>query len=139
SLFLAAAASLIASRGYAQITISQVSNSDWNISNGDLNIVFNPSSDNITSLGIGASGNVLQPGKSEIYQETDGTPFGAGPQTYGFQQTGNYIDFWTSTASTGTTVNPITYSYHYVMFNDDPDIICYEVLNHSATDPTATV
>jgi rhamnogalacturonan endolyase len=51
----------------------------------------------------------------------------------------SYIDFWTTTASTGTTTNPITYSYHYVMFADDPDIVCYEVLNHSATDPATSV
>ncbi|MGD0769617.1 MAG: polysaccharide lyase family protein [Tepidisphaeraceae bacterium] len=139
SLLLAATSGLLAARAHAQITISQVSNSEWDIGNGDLSVVFNPSGDNITSLAIGASGNVLQPGKSEIYQETDSTGFGPGAQTYGYQQTSNYIDFWTSTASTGTTVNPITYSYHYVMFNDDPDIICYEVLNHSATDPANPV
>jgi hypothetical protein len=51
----------------------------------------------------------------------------------------NYIDVWTSTASTGTTTNPITYSFHYVLFNNSPDIVCYEVLNHAATDPATSV
>ena len=49
------------------------------------------------------------------------------------------MDVWTSTASTGTTVNPITYAFHYVLFANDPTIYCYEVLNHSATDPATSV
>jgi autotransporter-associated beta strand protein len=123
----------------ATISIDQISSSDWAISNGDLNITFNPGGDNITSLAIGSSGSLLDPNKAEIYSETDGTPFGKGTQTSGYQETSNYIDFWTSTASTGTTTNPITYSFHYVLFNNDPDVICYEVVNHSATDPATSI
>lgn len=122
-----------------QITITQTSNSKWSISNGDLNVTFNPSGNKLTSVAIGSSGNLLDPSNSQLYPEFAGTPFGSGTQSYGYQQTSNYIDFWTTTASTGTSTNPLTYSFHYVMFNDDPNIMTYEVLNHSATDPATSV
>ena len=123
----------------AQITITKTSNTDWKIGNGDLNVVYDPANNNITSVAIGSGGNLLDPNNSSLYPEFAGTPFGAGSQSFGSVQTSNYIDFWTTTASTGTTVNPITYSFHYIMFANDPDICCYEVLNHSATDPATSV
>ena len=124
---------------WATITISQNSGTNWTISNGDLNVTFDPASNNLTSVAVGSSGNLLDPNNSQLYPEFAGTPFGAGTQTSGYQETSNYIDFWTKTASSGTTVNPITYAFHYVMFNDDPNIMVYEVLNHSATDPLTSV
>ena len=123
----------------AAITIQQISGTDWKIGNGDLNVVFDPAANKITSVAIGASSNLLDPSNSQLYPEFAGTPFGSGTQTSGFQQSSNYIDFWTTTASTGTSTNPITYSFHYVMFNNDPNIVVYEVLNHSATDPATSV
>jgi hypothetical protein len=139
----AAAAGVVATAASAraQISITKHSNTDWAIGNGDLNIVYSPTGGNITSVKIGSSANLLDPNNSQIYQETAGTPFGAGTQTFNdlIGPNDSYIDFWTTTASTGTTVNPITYSYHYVLFADDPDIVCYEVLNHSATDPATNV
>ena len=50
----------------------------------------------------------------------------------------SYEDVWTTTASSGTA-NPITYSFHYLVFANDPTIYCYEVLNHAATDPATNV
>ena len=126
-------------RCQAAITIHQNSGTNWTIGNGDLNVVFNPSAGKLTSVAIGSSGNLLDPGNSQLYPEFAGTPFGSGTQTSSFQQTSNYIDFWTTTASTGTSTNPLTYSFHYVMFNNDPNIAVYEVLNHSATDPATSV
>ena len=135
----------ISATANAAISITQVNGSHWNISNGDLSIVFDPASNNITSASIGSSGNLLNPNNSQMYDEFAGTPFGSGTNTSGYQQGSNYIDFWTTTASnptlnsSGNPTNPITYSIHYVMFNNDPDIVCYEVLNHSATDPATSV
>ncbi|HEY1683307.1 MAG TPA: polysaccharide lyase family protein [Tepidisphaeraceae bacterium] len=123
----------------ATITLSEHSSADWAISNGDLNVVYDPAGGKITSVAIGSSGNILDPSNSNLYPEFAGTPFGSGAQTFGVQQTSSYIDFWTTTASTGTSTNPLTYSFHYVMFNNDPNIVCYEVLNHSATDPATSV
>ena len=150
ALSLAAAATLagLHSRCSAQISINQVSGTDWKIANGDLNVVFNPVNDNLTSIAIGSSGNLLNPNNSQLYQEYAGTPFGAGTQTPNYQigPNGSYIDFWTTTQSQGYAtnssggyINPITYSFHYVLFNDDPDVVCYEVLNHASTDPPTSV
>jgi hypothetical protein len=123
----------------AAITIQQISGTDWKIGNGDLNVVFNPAANKLTSVAIGASSNLLDPGNAQLYPEFAGTPFGSGTQSSGFQQTSNYIDFWTTTASTGTSTNPLTYSFHYVLYNNDPNIVVYQVLNHSATDPATSV
>ena len=41
--------------------------------------------------------------------------------------------------SGGTNNNPIDFQFHYVLFNNDPAVHVYEVLNHSATDPATSV
>ncbi len=128
----------------APVAITKSSSTDWTISNGAITIVFNPSADDVTSVklgsGAGASANLLNPSTSELDEEFAGTPFGAGPQTFGSQtnSTSSYQDVWTSTASSGTA-NPITYSFHYVVFSNDPTIYCYEVLNHAASDSATSV
>jgi autotransporter-associated beta strand protein len=126
----------------ATITIDTHGNStsSWTISNGALTLDFNPGASHVDSVIIaGHSDNILDPAKSLFDEEFAGTPFGAGTQTFSYQQTANYIDFWTSNASTGTSTNPITYAFHYVMFNNDPAVQTYEVLTHSATDPATSV
>jgi hypothetical protein len=126
------------SRLPAAISITEHSGTNWSISNGPLSVTFDPASNNLTSISLSGSGNLLDPSDSQLYPEFAGTPFGSGTATAGYQQTGNYIDFWNTTASAGTT-NPITYSFHYVMFNNDPTIQAYEVLNHASTDPATSV
>src|SRR5208337_4554463 len=131
--------------GHAQVTLTENSNTNWTMTNGDLTVVFDPSSENITSVqlgvGAGASANLLNPNGGQLDQEHAGTPFGSGPQTFESQVGPNnsYVDVWTNVASTGTTVNPITYAFHYVLFANDPTIYCYEALSHSATDPATSV
>ena len=108
-------------------------------------MVFDPSADDVrTSVqlgsGTGASQNLLNPSTPELDEEFAGTPFGSGPQTFGSQtnSSSSYQDVWTTTASSGTA-NPITYSFHYVVFANDPTIYCYEWLSHTATDPATSV
>jgi len=130
---------------YAQVTLTQNSSTNWTMTNGALTVVFDPSKEYINSVqlgvGAGASANLLYPGSGTLDQEFAGTPFGGGTQTFNSQIGANYsyVDVWTNVASTGTTVNPITYAFHYVLFANDPTIYCYEVLNHSATDPATSV
>ena len=52
---------------------------------------------------------------------------------------GSYVDVWTDVASTGNSTNPIDYQFHYVLFNNDPSVHVYEVVNHSATDPATSI
>jgi hypothetical protein len=111
------------------------------MSNGAVTAVFDPSTEDIVSVKLGsgssASANLL----TSLDQEFAGTPFGAGTQTFNSQVgPGNsYVDVWTQVASTGTSVNPITYSFHYVLFANDPTVYCYEALSHAATDPATSV
>jgi hypothetical protein len=126
---------------WAQVTLTENSNTNWTITNGALTVVFSPSAEKITSLqlgvGAGASPNLL----SSLDQEFAGTPFGAGTQTFNsVLGPGNaWVDVWTSVASTGTSTNPITYAFHYVLFNNDPTVHVYEALSHSATDPATSI
>jgi hypothetical protein len=126
---------------HAQLSINTHNNSSttWTVSNGALTVNFDPAKNNITSVIVaGHADNILDPSNSQVYPEFAGTPFGSGTQISNYQQGSNYIDFWTTTESNGTT-NPVTYSFHYVLYNNDPAIHMYEVVNHSATDPAASV
>ncbi|MGN6371126.1 MAG: polysaccharide lyase family protein, partial [Phycisphaerae bacterium] len=146
---MVAAVGVAGRMGLGAITITQTSNSNWTISNGALSVVYNPAKEYITSLKVGnSSTNILNPAKSLLYPELAGTPFGSGAQTYSYSLApdGSYIDFSTTVASqgsatnsNGTLINPLTYSFHYVMYNNDPSISCYEVVSHAATDPATSV
>jgi autotransporter-associated beta strand protein len=146
AIFAAASAVLAAEYriGDAQVTLNQISNSDWTINNGPLQVVFNPSSEDITNIKFINDGttspNLLNSSSSELDQEFAGTPFGSGPETFNYQMgpSNSYIDVWTNVASNGT-VNPISYAFHYVLFANDPTIQVYEVLNHASTDPATSV
>jgi len=130
--------------GGAAVTLTKNGNTSWTMSNGQLTAVFQPGGDKITSVQLKngtTSPNLL----SQLDQEFAGTPFGGGPQTFGSQvgPNGSYVDVWATTGesqnASGGYTNPIAYSFHYLLFANDPTIYCYEVLNHSATDPVTSV
>ena len=128
----------------AQVTLTKTSNTNWGITNGPLSVTFDPAGEEITSIKLNSGTNLLNPGggtDGSLNPEFAGTPFGSGTQTFGdvIGPNNSYVDVWTTVASTGTTVNPITYAFHYVLYANDPTIQCYEVLNHSATDPATSV
>jgi hypothetical protein len=133
----------ISSAGFGQVTLNQISNSNWTITDGPITAVFSPSGEEITSIRYNGSSNLLNGGgtKGSLNQEFAGTPFGAGTQTFNSDVApdGSYADVWTSVASTGTTVNPVTYAFHYLFFNNDPTVYVYETVSHAATDPATSV
>jgi len=147
-MYLAAGVALFTANAASWATITVTPNgSDFTINNGDLTVNFHPSGQDITSVKINSdsSPNLLGT-TSELDPEFAGTPFhyNSNTQTASVYQDpgGNFVDFWTTQPSgvvTGTTINPITYSFHYVMYNNSPDISVYQVLNHSSTDPSASV
>jgi rhamnogalacturonan endolyase len=147
ALLTAAIAALgsIPSLSHGQVTLTENSNTNWTMTNGDITVVFDPSAEDVTSIklgvGSGASANLLGGSTPELDEEFAGTPFGSGPQTFesNIGPNNSYVDVWTNVASTGTSVNPITYAFHYVLFANDPTVYCYEALSHSATDPTTTI
>jgi polysaccharide lyase family 4-like protein len=143
---LAGAAVAGTPRAGAQVTLQQSSNTSWTITNNDLTVVFDPSSDNITDVqlgvGSGASQNLLNPSGGQLDEEFAGTPFlSNSAQTYHATVGTNnsYVDVWTDVPSGGSNSNPIDYQFHYLLFAHDPTIYVYEVLNHSATDPATNV
>jgi rhamnogalacturonan endolyase len=133
----------------AQVTLNTNGNSttDWTITNGaGLTVQFDPTNNDgdISNISINGSGDLLNPGggtSGSLDQEFAGTPFGAGTETHNSQMGPNnsYVDVWTTVASTGTTVNPITFAFHYVIFANDPSILVYETLSHASTDPQTYV
>jgi hypothetical protein len=131
----------VPSLSQAQVSLTENSSSNWTIANGDITVVFDPSAEDVTSVKLGVGGGASTNLASELDQEFAGTPFGTGTETFNSQVGPNnsYVDVWTSVASTGTSTNPITYAFHYVVFANDPTVYCYEVLNHSATDPATSV
>jgi len=133
----------VVSHCFAQVTLNQISSSDWAIKDGPLSAVFSPSGEEITSIEYNGSSNLLDGGgtKGSLNQEFSGTPFGTGTQTFNSQvgPNGSYVDVWTSVASTGSTVNPVTYAFHYLLFANDPTVYVYETVNHAATDPATSV
>ena len=154
-LLCAATAACTAGGASAQVTLTKNSNTNWTITNGALTAVFDPQGEEITSIqlgtGSGASENLLNPGggtDGSLNEEFAGTPFGSGPQTFNdvVGPNNSYVDVWTTVASEGTAtngsgtyINPITYSFHYVLFANDPTVYVYEALSHSATDPATSV
>ena len=140
------AASLATCAGHlwAGVSLNQISSTNWTISNGLVTAIFSPSGEKITSVQLGSGTNLL----TSLDQEFAGTPFGGGTQSFNSQvgPGGSYVDVWTNVASAGTAqtsgcsyINPITYAFHYLIYANDPTIYCYEVLNHSATDPATSV
>jgi hypothetical protein len=133
----------------AQVTLNTNGNSttDWTITNGSgLTAQFDPTNNggDISNISINGGMDLLNPGGGtggSLDQEFAGTPFGSGTVTSHdvIGPNNSYVDVWTTTASTGTTVNPITYAFHYVIFANDPSVLVYETLSHSATDPATSV
>jgi hypothetical protein len=139
-LCLAGAAVVFSSRASAQVTIQQNSNTNWTINDGSLTAVFDPNSDNITSIQVNGGSNIISGG--QLDEEFAGTPFLANSaQTFhdSIGANNSYVDVWTDVPSGGSNNNPIDYQFHYVLFNNDPTIYCYEVVNHSASDPATSI
>ena len=143
ALFTAVVAAFgaIPSLSKAQVSLTENSSTNWTIANGDITVVFDPSAEDVTSVKLGVGGGASPNLASELDQEFAGTPFGSGTETFNSQVGPNnsYVDVWTNVASTGTSTNPITYAFHYVVFANDPTVYCYEALSHAATDPATSV
>jgi autotransporter-associated beta strand protein len=143
----AAVSAAVASTGslaHGQVSLVKNSNTNWTINNGSITAVFNPTSENITSITFNGSANLLNPSGGQLDQEFAGTPFAGSPNPVMNSVVGpnnSFADVWTTENSgvVGTVTNPITYSFHYVLFANDPTIYCYEALSHASTDPATSV
>ncbi len=101
-----AAIGLFSSSLHAAVSLTQNSNTNWTINNGDLTVVFSPTGEKLTSIkvdnsnGTAIGSNLI----TSLDQEFAGTPFGTGAETFNSQvgPNGSYVDVWTTVASTGT-------------------------------------
>jgi rhamnogalacturonan endolyase len=131
----------------AGVTISK-SGANWTITNGGtgssaLTIVFSTSGEEITSISLNGSPDLLNPGggtDGSLDAEFSGTPFGAGTQTANdvIGASNSYVDVWTAVNSTNSTVNPFTYAFHYVVFANNPTIMVYETVTAPASESGGT-
>ena len=127
-------------QSFGAVTLTKNSSTSWTINNGPLTVNFNPNSGfgKLTSISFNGSTNLI----SSLDQELAGTPFVANTaQTLNsaIGPNNSWVDVWTDVPSGGTNNNPIDFQFHYVLFNNDPAVHVYEVLNHSATDPATSV
>jgi hypothetical protein len=124
----------------AQVMLNKISDTNWSINNGPLQVTFNPNSGfgKLTSISLNGSPNLI----SSLDQEIAGTPFVSNSaQTLNSVMGPNnsWVDVWTDVPSGGTNNNPIDFQFHYVLFAGDPTVHTYEYLSHSATDPATSV
>jgi len=136
----------------AQITLTKVSSTDWNITNGSITLDFDPTGGNIWSMYLAGSSTDLvdtthvggNGHPSGLYMDDTATGFtgitsapdGVTP-TSGYTLVANsYIDFWIAWAAGGT--NPWNYSQHFIMQPNDPTFYAYVITNHPASSGAAT-
>jgi hypothetical protein len=120
------------------ITIDTTVSTDWKINNGALLLDFNPSKGRIFHIYLAGYPDDLTDqtnGNAGIYMDNSG--LGSGAVTTGYSNTGSYLDWWVTTAS--STSNAYTYSMHFVVYPDDPGIHTYFVANHSTTDIAGSI
>jgi len=140
--WLATAALLLfgASRpALAQLAITQISATDWQIANGAITLDWDSNQGNVW--------NVVLAGHTDSLVDTtqvqgdgrykglymDNSPVLSGAQTTGYDLSqGRYLDWWITTASSST--NPFTFTRHFIVFPNDPGVHAYIVFAHSSTD-----
>jgi hypothetical protein len=135
---LAALAAFGAKPAVAQLAITQVSSTDWHITNGSVTIDWDATGGNISSIELGSSGNLMDTTQTNgdgvpkgLYMDNTGQ--GTGTVTTGYHlDSGHYLDWWMETASGPS--NAFTYTQHFIVYPNDPGVHTYIVFSHSATD-----
>lgn len=131
------------------VTIDTTNPTDWKISNGVLNIDFNPSAGNIFSMTMAATGDQLvdtttlnsngQP--KGFYMDNAG--FGSSTPVPGYDNEPSsgadpaYLDWWVTYPS--NSKNAYTYAEHWIVTADDPGLHVYFVANHAASDISGSI
>ncbi|MBO0911967.1 MAG: hypothetical protein J2P13_09255, partial [Acidobacteria bacterium] len=129
----------------AQVTINQISATDWEISNGVLTVHWLPTGGRIFSIHWAAfpdqelidQTNRDHIGPKGFYMDNAGDIGGAVTPGYYVDPNGAFIDFWV--AHQADSVSPFSWSWHDVMFANDPGIHVYFVLDHGPGDLKGSV
>jgi Polysaccharide lyase family 4, domain II/Polysaccharide lyase family 4, domain III len=134
---------LFAAQAHAQLGLTQVSPTDWSITNGVLTMDFNPAGGELWSMFLNAfpADNLIDTTQiggdghpKGLYMDNVGTDIngigniGVTP-TAGFHlDSGHYLDWWITWPASSAA--PMTVTLHYVLFPNDPTVWTYYVANH---------
>jgi len=124
---------------FAQLSITENSATDWQITNGAITLDWDSTGGNVWNVVLaGHTDNLVDTTQFSgdgtykgLYMDNSGT--GSGNVTSGYVLSqGKYLDWWITTAS--NSANAFTYTEHFIVFPNDPGIHAYIVCSHSATD-----
>jgi len=129
----------------SQITIDTSNASAWVISNGVLTVRWLPGDGRVNSIRWSAAPNVElidqtntnRLGPKGFYMDNAGNIGGTLTSSYYLDPSGNYIDFWVTHVADSTS--GFTWSWHDVLFANDPGIHVYFVLDHGPGNVPASV
>src|SRR6185312_10697115 len=131
--------------GQSPITIDTSNPAAWIISNGVLTVRWLPGDGRVNSIHWSAAPNVelIDPtnttrlGPKGFYMDNAGNISGALTSNYYLDPSGNYIDFYVTHAA--DTSSGFTWTWHDVMFANDPGIHVYFTLDHGPGNIAASV
>ena len=123
-------------RGQSPITIDTSNANLWVISNGVLTVHWLPGDGRINSIRWTAfpdqelidQTNGDRKGPKGFYMDNAGNVGGSITPSFFLDPNGNYIDFWVT--HTADSVSPFTWSWHDVLFANDPGVHVYFALDH---------
>lgn len=122
--------------GQSPISIDTSNVSLWTINNGALTVHWRPGDGRINSIHWSAfpdqelidQTNSDRNGPKGFYMDNAGNLGGPVTPSYYLDPNGNYIDL--SVTHTADSVSPFTWSWHDVLFANDPGVHVYFVLDH---------
>jgi hypothetical protein len=131
--------------GQSPITIDTSNASFWAISNGALTVHWRPGDGRLNSIRWTAfpdqelldQTNRDRNGPKGFYMDNAGTIGGALTSSFYLDPNGNYIDVWVT--HTADSVSPFTWSWHDVLFANDPGVHVYFVLDHGPGNATGSI
>jgi hypothetical protein len=129
----------------AAITIDTSKSTDWKISNGVLTVDWLPGDGRIFSIHWAAFPNQElidqtnrdRNGPKGFYMDNVGPGSSTPSNQFFLDPRGQYIDWWIQFPSSSS--NPFTWSQHYILFDGDPGIHIYFVLDHAASDIAGSI
>jgi hypothetical protein len=131
--------------GQSPITIDTSNANLWTISNGAITVHWLPGNGRINSIRWTAfpdqelidQTNTDRNGPKGFNMDNAGSIGGGVTPAYFLDPNGNYIDFWVAHAA--DSVSPFAWSWHSVLFANDPGVHVYFVLDHGPGDAVGSI
>ena len=139
---MAAVCALATLPARAQVTLTEVSSTEWVASNGIVTFDFNPTTGGLSNLSTiinGTTTNWLEPGMSPFGHAVAFYPLNGysnrtaqGATTSNYHLNG-YLDIWSTKADIPGS-DPLEIENHWVLEANDPGVHFYQILRHFAGD-----